>query len=89
MCTLVVTAVPHTTLRYLMTAEHASLPTTHDTVLSTLLVGTVTLISELPRPDFHQPYSAKSNSSSPTARLFDLSIMVFYSRLSCSAALMR
>jgi hypothetical protein len=58
-----------------MTAEHSPLPTTHDTVLSTLLVGTVTLISELPRPDFHQSSSAKSNSSSPAARRFDLSII--------------
>jgi hypothetical protein len=54
--------------------EHAPLLTTHDTVLPTLLVGTITLISKLSRPYFHQSSSATNNCSSSTTRWFDRSI---------------
>jgi hypothetical protein len=49
--------------------EPAPLPTiTPDTVLPTLLVGTIGLISKLSPPHFYQSFSATNNASS---RLFD------------------
>jgi hypothetical protein len=74
MSTFTVTAALPTTLRHLMTCEHAPLPTTHDTALPTLLVGTITLMSKVSQSNFHQSTSATNNTSSATTRWFDRSI---------------
>jgi hypothetical protein len=54
--------------------QPAPLPTiTPDTVLPTLLVGTIGLISKLSPPHFYQSFSATNNGSSSTMRWSDLS----------------
>jgi hypothetical protein len=88
MSTFTVTAALPTTLRHLMTCEHAPLPTTHDTALPTLLVAKVTLISKLSRPHIHQPSSVTNNSLFSTTRRFHPSIVGICSKLSRPAPLM-
>jgi hypothetical protein len=71
---IAVTATPATTLRYLMTERTLRPPLPIPSRRPTLLVGMITLMSKVPRSNFHRSTSATNNSSSPTTRWFDRSI---------------